>query len=75
MEAALLVTGPCAVAVLADRFVATACRFVLVRPVVARVTAGAIGLERRKLPCNRLGVGFVTVGALQVAAVILRLVG
>lgn len=75
MEAALLVTGPGAIAVLADRFRPATCRFVLIRPVVARVTARAVRAERRVLPGDGLGIGFMAGRTLQITPVVLRLVG
>ena len=41
------------------------------RLVVARMTTRTVGLECRILPGDELGVGLVTPGALQVAAMIL----
>jgi len=50
MEAILLVARPGAIPILADRFVAAICGFMLIRPVIACVTAGAVWLECRVLP-------------------------
>lgn len=75
METALLVTGARTIAILADRFRAATCRFVLVRPVVTGVAARAVGAEGRKLPGNSLSIGFVARRTLQIAPVILWLVG
>ena len=74
MESALLVTRTGTVAILAHRFIAAVSRFVLVRSIVARMTTRTVRLERRILPGDGLGIGFVAFRTLQVAAVILRLV-
>lgn len=63
MKAVFLVTGTRAIAVFADRFIATVTSFVLVRPVVARVAAGTIRLKRRVLPDDDLTVVLVAVCA------------
>lgn len=49
----------------------------LVRPgfIVAGVASGAVGLKCRELPVHELGVGLVTVGAIEISAVVLRFVG
>lgn len=70
MEAALLVTGTCTVAVLADRLVAAIARLVFAGTIVAGMAARTVRLERRILPGNDLGVLLMTVCASQVAAMI-----
>ena len=75
METALLVTRAGAVAIFAYRFIATIPGFMLARPIIASVTARTIGLERRVLPGDSLSIGLMTGRTLQIASVILWLVG
>lgn len=74
MEAALLMTRAGAITILTYRFVAAVSGLMLVGPVITRVTTRTVGLKRRVLPGNRLGVGLVTFRALKIAAVIKRLI-
>ena len=56
MEAALLVTGAGAIAIFAHGLGTAIAGFVLVRPIITRMTTRTIGLECRVLPGDSLGV-------------------
>ena len=51
------------------------CFLVRTGPIVAGMASGAVGLKCRELPVHELGVGLVTVGAIEISAVVLRFVG
>ena len=70
MEAVFLVTSASAISILADRFIASVLGFVLVRAVVISVATGTVGLECSVLPDNNFGIVAVTVGALQITAMV-----
>lgn len=74
METTFLVAGTGTVAILANRFITAIPGFVLAGPIVTRMTTRTVRLERRILPGDGLGIGFVAFRTLQVATVILRLV-
>lgn len=73
MKAVLLMTCACAIAILADCFIAAILGLVLVRAIVIGVTTGTVGLERSVLPDDDLRVVLMTVATSQIAAVIQRL--
>ncbi len=75
VESALLVTGSRAISILADRLITIIRPFVLTGPVVTGVATGAVRLERRVLPGDRLGIRLVTLCACLAAAMVQRLVG
>lgn len=75
MEAVLLVACAGAIAILADRLITAARGFVLVGPIITRVTTCAVRLKCRIRPGDRLGIRCMAISTLQVAPVILRLVG
>lgn len=74
MEAVLLMTRACAIPILTDSFVATIRGFMLVWPIVACMAACAVRLEGGVLPGNQVRILRMTLGTLQVAAMVLRLV-
>jgi len=71
--AVFLVTGARTVAILIDCFKSTACGLMFVLPVIAGMTTRTIGLIRRELPLDNLGVRLMTGSTGQVTSVIERL--
>ena len=72
VETVLLMAGACAIPVLTNCLVAATLCLVLVRAIVAGMTARAIRLEGRELPGNDFAVVLMTIGAIQITAVIQR---
>ncbi len=70
MEVALLVTSTSAVAILADRLIATVACLVFIGTIVTRMATRAIRLKRGILPGNKLGVLLMTVGTRQITAMV-----
>lgn len=75
MEAIFLVTRPGAVAIFTDCLIAAIRTLMFIGPVVPGMATSTVRLERRILPRNGLGVRLVTLGTLQVAAMIQWLIG
>ena len=71
METVLLMAGAGTVAILTHCLITTIRAFVLVRPVVARVTTCAIGLIGRELPGNYFRIALMAIGTHEVATMIL----
>lgn len=70
MEAVFLVARAGTVSILADGLVAAIRCFMLVRAIVARMTAGAVRLECCILPGDNFGVGQMTIRALKISTMI-----
>ena len=71
MKTALLMAGAGAVTILTHCLVTASHAFMLVRPVVARVTTCAIGLIGRELPGNYFRIALMAIGTHEVATMIL----
>ena len=74
METALLVTRTRTIAILFDRFCSTACSFMFVPAIVARMATGTIRLISGELPVDEVCVGQMATGARRIATMIQGLI-